>query len=258
MEVLVKKAYGYHGSRQRKRVRFPRRHILARIIKLEEDRAMQDGDFDPAKMAPPRPLGLVQGQEGILAKSTAVRVNLASWLPMSLRLTKLDLVYSTNLHGRTLERFYSHVGKHRHTITLCQVLETNATIGMFASQAWHVSSHVYGDGECFLFRAQPDPVGYHWKPTPGVIEDDDETEQTALLTQFMVGRENFISMGGNPDGSSGLRLNEDLTKGESAAAEGFGNEPLAKGVGRMFEVGLVEVYRLVRQVDGKGIDDVAF
>ena len=67
----------------------------------------------------------------------------------------------------------------------------------------------------------------------------------ALLEQFQVGRPHFISMGGNPDGSCGLRLNEDLTRGESAPASGFGNEESLAGAGLgAFQVGLVEVYRL--------------
>jgi hypothetical protein len=61
-------------------------------------------------------------------------------------------------------------------------------------------------------------------------------------------------MGGNQDGSAGLRLNEDLTIGESSPAAGFENEPLhgvGVGNGGIFDVGLVEVYGLVRQIDGR-------
>lgn len=57
-------------------------------------------------------------------------------------------------------------------------------------------------------------------------------------------------MGGNNQGGAGLRLNEDLTKAESSSAAGFDNEPLLPGSGGMFEVGLVEIYQLVRQMDG--------
>ena len=57
-------------------------------------------------------------------------------------------------------------------------------------------------------------------------------------------------MGGNDHGGSGLRINEDLTKGESSTAAGFDNDPLLPAAGGMFEVGLVEVYQLVRQMDG--------
>ena len=72
-----------------------------------------------------------------------------------------------------------------------------------------------------------------------------EASNTALLEQFQVATATYISMGGNPDGSCGLRFNEDLTRAESAPAVGFDNEPLA-GVKGDLEIGLVEVYGLKR------------
>jgi len=69
--------------------------------------------------------------------------------------------------------------------------------------------------------------------------------KSALLEQFQVGTSSYISMGGNRDGTCGLRLNEDLTRAESAPAEGFNNEPLA-GVEGDLQIGLVEVYGLIR------------
>ena len=52
---------------------------------------------------------------------------------------------------------------------------------------------------------------------------------------------------------SGLRLNEDLTRGSTSKSIGFDNEELiAEGV-EVFEVGLVEVYRFIRDVDNKPV-----
>ena len=280
MDTLVRKAYGYHGNRARRRMRFPRRHILARIIRLEEERVRQQlVELEQPEQQvllsapPPRPLELISPPETCkLLKDPLIRSHLASWFPVSLRQSKLELLFSTDEHGRTLERFYSHVSGSKLTITVIQLLENDAVIGMFASQAWHISSKVYGDGECFLFRASPDPQCYKWIPTGGGgdvvydLMDDDESHSSslfggsskqqksrALLEQFQVGRPGFISMGGNPNGTCGLRLNEDLTRGESAAAVGFGNDgPLVAGMD-IFDVGLVEVYRLVRM--GESFDD---
>ena len=82
----------------------------------------------------------------------------------------------------------------------------------------------------------------------------DDLGDLALLNQFMVSRDTFISMGGNKDGSSGFRINEDLTIGESSPAAGFDNEPLhGVGKGSVFSLGLVEVYGLVRQIDGRAV-----
>ena len=138
------------------------------------------------------------------------------------------------------------------------MLDNNAVIGLYASQVWHLSPLVYGDGECFLFRLDPDPQCWKWKPDPHHTQsldqedEDDETEinrSRSLLEQFMVGRQHFISMGGNDGGESGFRLNEDLTKGESSPARGFDNDPLP--FLSNFEVGVVEVYQLRTSFDGK-------
>lgn len=294
-EFLVRKAYGVHGRGIRKQMRFPRRSILQRIIRMEEDRIRSDDALDEngEYLEPPaRPLGLVQkpppefGHEqvkSVLAQSVASRQHIAQWLPLTLRLTNMDLLFSTNYHGRTLERFYAHLKDVKHSILLCEVLQTasdantgsaatntsgRTVVGMYASQAWRPSPQVYGDGGCFLFRLEPDPQSWKWsprRPKDGSrlmdqfdLENEDDgrssKNDTALLEQFMVGTRTYISMGGNPDGSCGLRFNEDLTRGESSTAVGFDNEPLhGTGRGSVFEVGLVEVYGLVRQIDGQAL-----
>ena len=128
------------------------------------------------------------GGEGVLA-TTLVRKKLAEWLPYGLRYTSdLQLVYSTNIHGRSLGMFYdclaeerqqqqyissipSSTSKSNHTILLMEVLlpatppsssttmvttttgkKKRLTVGMYASQRWHRTNKVYGDGRCFLFR----------------------------------------------------------------------------------------------------------
>lgn len=292
-EFLVKKAFGAHGRGPSRgfgrggaiRV-FPRRQILARIIKMEYARICEQHEIMETVTRPPvRPLGLVQPPppedprnepvRAILTQPIEHRRHLAEWLPLSLRLTNLELIFSTNHHGRMLETFYSHVKRAKHTVVLCEVLtksnyqcssssERSSTnnnnnhnsnektiIGMYASQAWRVSNHVYGDGECFLFRlSSPKHKAQCWTWRPRVHVDDADFEvqgssaNALLFEQFMVSTHSYIAMGGSPDGSSGLRLNEDLTKGDSSSAAGFDNEPLVENES-IFDVGLVEVYDLV-------------
>ena len=293
-EILVKKAYGVHGKGVRKRFRFPRRPILARIIQLEETRywretrALQNGtpagEAGGIKEVVP-PLGLVvpkpptdpnkEREVPKLTESTYIRTKLAEWLPLSLRFTKLDMIYSTDHHGRTLEQFYHRVKKSRHTILVLEPFDNSSTtntpdmvIGMYASQTWHASTKVYGDGSCFLFRIVPenDELTACWKWHPKELSSLEEENNdsnsginaAALLEQFQVSTREFISMGGNSDGTSGLRLNEDFTKAESAPAEGFDNDSLfvnqaVDSRSSLFEVGLVEVYQMVRQMDGVAI-----
>ena len=276
-EVVVNKAYGVHGRGIRQRFRFPRRPILTRIIQLEEDafwaRQMEEAsDFLPGKIDV-KPLGLVPVKPSLdpdreapvpkLAESTMVRTQLAEWLPLSLRFTKMELIYSTNHHGRTLENMYRCVAQARRTIMLIEPISTKQemVIGMFAPQTWHPSTRVYGDGSCFLFRivegdsSRTNCWKWHSKELKSILSeegDDDvnENNAAALLEQFQVSTHNYISMGGNSNGTSGLRLNEDLTKGESSPASGFDNDSLA---GDLFEIGLVEVYQLVREMDGRAV-----
>lgn len=336
-EFLVKKAYGVHGKGVRKRFRFPRRPILARIIEIEEEkyrkekqerRALyqsKDGDGDhPGEeddiaegmtefyMDQIEPLGLVNAlsttnstREQViptLAASAFVRTKLAEWLPLSMRFTKLDLVYSSSYHGRTLENVYRCLDKSRHTIFILEPYgrrekRDRYLIGMYASHTWRPSTRVYGDGRSFLFRIDldDDPKERNetneeekgqkcskdhsdgsksWKWHPADMLDfgasssfDNEiadsqfgsifsnmqqaaSRKAALVETFQVSTANFLSLGGNEEGGAGLRLNEDLTKAESSCADGYDNEPLLPDVGGMFEVGLVEVYQLVRQMDG--------
>ena len=318
-EVLVKKAYGVHGRGVRKRFRFPRRPILSRLVEMEEERYRAEqlkmttksdasstnddnktdstaGDFylhqiEPLGLIiPPPPTDpLVEPIVPRLAASTFVRTKLAEWMPLSLRFTKLDLVFSTSHHGRTLEAFYRNVSKSTHTVLIMEPFDdpynkNKILVGMYASHAWHPSSRVYGDGRCFLFRIvldeenkcykggsdsstdKPPPESKCWKWQPAdlfdlgsaTMSDDQDVDSSskshasaqAALETFQISTKDFLGMGGNDKGGSGLRLNEDLTKAESSCAAGFDNEPLLPGAGGMFEVGLLEVYQIVRQMDG--------
>eukprot|EP00980_Cylindrotheca_fusiformis_P017471 scaffold5466_cov90-Cylindrotheca_fusiformis.AAC.3 len=273
VDLLIKKAYGVHGKGVRKRYRFPRRPILQRIIQLEEERYWNERTGGAVETPPTNPVGLVVPKNGdndddkvpmpVLAKSTLVRTKLAEWLPLSLRFTKLDLIFSTNYHGRTLENFYRETKKTKHTIMLVEPLNVeNTVVGCYASQTWHPSTKVYGDGACFLFRittegGEGEGESKCWKwhyPKSNLLEEEEDdasirtANSTAILEQYQVGTREYISMGGNSQGGAGLRLNEDLTKGESSKATGFDNLPLAYE--EMFEVGQVEVYQLVREMDG--------
>lgn len=265
-DVVVRKAYGIHGRGFRKQMRFPKRSILRRIIKMEEERLLEEGmEAGDWEEAPSSPLGLVPCLETVneepvkpvLLVHPEARLHLARWIPLSMRLTNVSLLYSTNYHGRSLEMLYSRVKHAKHTVTVMEVLSSSYVIGMYASQAWRISNQVYGDGECFLFRLSPEAQQWKWRPDPDetqLLQDMEDNKQTALLEQFMVGTKGYISMGGNRDGSSGLRLNDELTIGESSPAEGFHNEPLhGLGQGSVFQIGLLEVYGLVSQIDGRPV-----
>ena len=232
--------------------RYPRRRALRRVIKFHEKTALDNAPIY-VDQTPPKPLGFTS-DDCALAKPPIVRSNLAKWLPPSLRATKLDLIYSTELHGRSLASLYDNCGRYKNTITLIEVLaggNESTVVGMFATDPWRINSATFGDGECFLFRASPDAKSFNWAP-PDLNFD---LESNTVREQFMVAKNEYMAMGANTDGTNGLRLGQELITGESHRALGFENEPLP-GIGRpSFDIGVLEVYRLVREIDGKSGDD---
>jgi len=269
-EVLLRQAYGFNGRRYKRRRSFPRRKFINRIMEYNEQLAETYSPSHSFELSI-RPLGFVEGDIPIvLAKQATTRLILTQYLPFAYKSTKIKLMYSSNVHGRCLKTFYKHCANAKYTITLMEVLQTGGTIGMFATETWHSSRKIYGDGECILFRLSPNPVCYSWthqtlasdcshdgSSTGSILSNDAESfinNEEALLSEFMVSNDNFISMGSNSDGTCGLRLNEDLSKGTSAKARGFNNEPLAGDEYPEFDVGLVETYQLIREIDGRAID----
>lgn len=262
-EASIKQAYGSSGrKRYRSRRSFPRRRFINKLLAFNEKWA-EEFSSDQYLTLTTRPLGFVEGNIPIvLAKKSSVRLSLANFLPTSYKSTKIELIYSSNTHGRSIGTFYKHCARSKKTIVLLEVLQTGATIGMFASDTWRNCRNVYGDGECTLFRLFPNPECYHWKhelsdSARNLFDGDDSNlniKSEAALGQFMMSGDSFISMGNNQQGLNGLWLNEDLSKGSSAKALGFNNEPLAGLHLSEFDVGLVEVYHLLREVDGKAID----
>jgi hypothetical protein len=275
-DVLIKQSYGFNGKRYRTSRTFPRRRFIQRLMGYNNEWASRVSSDHVLELTE-KPLGFVEDELPIvLAKNASERLKLSEFLPFSYKSTKIDLIYSTNVQGRSLQMFYKHCAKAKHTIVLIEILNNGATIGMFATDTWRNNPKMYGDGNCFLFRLKPDPVAFHWRhesalpkstvpESPlhpnGATNEGNESDHgmgkirsEGLNGQFMISRNNFISLGNNEDGSSGLRLNEDLSKGSSSKARGFNNEPLAGAEYPEFDVGLVEVYQLVREIDGRAID----
>ena len=232
---------------------YPNRRMLRRALKYHEKWATENMPVYIDE-TPPKPIGYILSDEKpiTLAKRTVLRSNLAKWLPVSLKTTKLDLIYSTEVHGRSLASFYNQCNRYKNTIVLIEanVDNTTAIIGMFASAGWQVNPNSYGDGECFMFRAHPNPKVFNWTPDFAGI---DSVESQAIREQYMVAKPGFLAMGANAEGTNGIRLDEYFTDGESYSALGFDNEPLPGRNRSKFDIGVVEAYRLIREVDGGAV-----
>ena len=229
--------------------RYPRRSLLGRMNRFHEKWALEIMPTLIDEISS-KPLGVTSSSSSgcVLAKQANVRVNLANWLHPSLKSTKLDLIYSTEKHGRSFVSFYNQCHKTKNTVLLVEAINGNdsSIVGMFASHAWAINHHSIGDGNCFLFRIDPVPTCWYWTPDVHASTNLHDLENLAVREQFMIARSDFIAMGANREGTNGLRLDSDLSKGESHSAAGFDNEPLPGQHHKTFDVGIVEVYQLVR------------
>lgn len=255
---LDHQAYGVQKSlRILTRPIFPGRDFVSRLISSNEEWA-ENNVSTVSIHEDTKPLGLVEGGYPIqLAKHSPERLQLAQWLPPALQSTKLDLIYSSNHHGRSLEMFYRCCSSARHTLTIMEVLGTDRVIGMYATQTWHNNPDGYGDGGVFLFRLKPNPQCFRYiigKSQTALI--DDAEQNTSCLEdagQLMISSRTFISLGVGEGGASGLRLNDDLTRGSTSKSIGVESAVLVADGVEVFDIGLVEVYRFIREVDNKPV-----
>jgi hypothetical protein len=112
--------------------------------------------------------------------------------------------------------------------------------------------------ECFRYKVTSSTAVSSFIGAEGELKDDDDENNKATrlqdVGQLMISSDTFISMGVGEDGASGLRLNEDLTRGSTSKSIGFDNDELVGPGIEVFDVGLVEVYRFIRDVDNKPVD----
>lgn len=242
---LYHQAYGVQKSlRILTRPIFPGRDFVSRLISNNEEWA-EKNEGTVSIHEDTKPLGLVEGDYPIeLAKHSPERLLLSQWLPPALQSTKLDLIYSSNHHGRSLDMFYRCCSSARHTLTIMEVLGTDRVIGMYASQTWHNNPDGYGDGGCFLFRLKPNPQCFRYtigeSHLPSCDDDGQAEQNTSCLDdagQLMISSREFISMGVGEGGASGLRLNEDLTRGSTSKSICENDVLVAEGI-EVFDIGL--------------------
>lgn len=201
-DIFLTQAYGVQKSfRILTRPIFPSLDFVSRLISNNEDWAERNQNTLPIH-EDMKPLGLVEGEVPVvLAKHSPERLKLAQWLPPSLQSTRLDLIYSSSHHGRSLDMFYRCCSTAIHTLTILEVLGTETVIGMYATQKWHNNPDGYGDGECFLFRLKPKPECFRYKVGASHIASfDEEWEQENVCHlddagQLMIGSDQYISMG---------------------------------------------------------------
>jgi hypothetical protein len=271
-DELMKVAFGSFGSYLRKRLSFPKRAFITRrnrvneaygeAFKRDNERFEFTGERDaPAfqisadRQGGPTTLVPAEIEENMraatrLGSSEQLRFQLAQWVPPKMQSRKLELVYASDVDGKTLSNLYAATKSAGATITLVEVLATGEIVGMYASHSWHAATSVYGDGTCFVCKFGGGGVKYGWVPSSSSNgeeeeEDDDDDGDNHGSDQFMLSTSAFMLMGGNGDGSASLKLGEDLALGFSAESSVFRNAALVEGVKARdgFDTAAVEVYR---------------
>ena len=205
-----------------------------------------------------KPISYTQNEDCKLVLPAMHRMNINKWIPNGLHDTKLDLVFSTNMHGRSLEMLYSKLAHVQCTLFLIEVLQTGDIIGMFIGKSIK-RNLMHTAGECFIFSLTPNAACYQWNNMPLLSNQNNnnntatETTTTTTTDLSLVVKDDYLAMGINKNGTCALRINEDMTEGESYACSIFSdNKPLAGDEFKEFEIGLIEVYQFLR-FDNKSV-----
>eukprot|EP00026_Physarum_polycephalum_P001935 Phypoly_transcript_01938.p1 GENE.Phypoly_transcript_01938~~Phypoly_transcript_01938.p1 ORF type:complete len:827 (+),score=146.83 Phypoly_transcript_01938:38-2518(+) len=148
---------------------------------------------------------------------------LRRYLNSSLAFHDWTLLYSTNVHGISLNTMYSRVRDKGGVFIIIQDTKRNV-FGGFASESLHVSRTYYGTGESFLFKLAPALSVYPWPNSNSF---------------FIYTTEDFISMGGGEQGQYGFWLDSDFNKGTTGYCSTFHNPPLTD---EQFECLALEVW----------------
>ncbi|KAF2650745.1 TLD-domain-containing protein [Lophiostoma macrostomum CBS 122681] len=216
----------------------------------------------------------------LLTKQLAEEIRLL--VPPRLQLVDdWSLAYSLEQNGVSLATLYEksddYRGKRGGFVLVVQDA-SGGVFGAYLSEAPHPSSHFFGNGECFLWRASilpaiPDLASL--PPPPSADTTNAQRMTTVAAPKSMLSppasgqgsrsgtstperirfkafpysgvndymmfcEQNYLSVGGG-DGHYGLWLNDNLEKGISSSCPTFGNEPLSDD-GTKFDVLGVELW----------------
>ena len=149
---------------------------------------------------------------------------LALEFPLRHRTNPWSLVYSTALHGMSLQSLYRRAQGVAPSVLLVRDMK-GYVFGAYVTSPWRVHHRYYGEGETFVFRLSPRGAAYHW---------DQSADSEASTNQFFqLGEPESIALGG--DGGFALRLDGDLKYGSSRPSGTFRNPILASTADFMVE-----------------------
>uniref|UniRef100_A0A1B0BMQ6 Oxidation resistance protein 1 n=1 Tax=Glossina palpalis gambiensis TaxID=67801 RepID=A0A1B0BMQ6_9MUSC len=136
---------------------------------------------------------------------------LCSHLPARAEGYSWSLVFSTSLHGFSLNSLYRKMQRLESPILIVIEDTDHNVFGALTSCSLHVSDHFYGNGESLLYKFNPSFKVFHW---------------TGENLYFIKGNVESLLVGAG-NGRFGLWLDGDLNQGRSQSCSTYGNEPLA-------------------------------
>lgn len=138
---------------------------------------------------------------------------MAQGVPVRFHESALELLYSTNLHGMSLQTLFNRVKTT--TPTLLAIRDTKERVfGCYAAAPWKASAtRYYGTGESFVFGTVGSDVAkvYKW------------SRENSF---FQFTSSNFLAIGGGAGSHFALWVDEDLLMGTTSACSTFGSPPL--------------------------------
>eukprot|EP00612_Vaucheria_litorea_P002231 CAMPEP_0171456694 /NCGR_PEP_ID=MMETSP0945-20130129/3069_1 /TAXON_ID=109269 /ORGANISM="Vaucheria litorea, Strain CCMP2940" /LENGTH=540 /DNA_ID=CAMNT_0011982151 /DNA_START=449 /DNA_END=2071 /DNA_ORIENTATION=- len=111
------------------------------------------------------PFKLSKDSSGVLLQEEFLRATLVKWVPQILRHKELRCIFSTESNGYSLAALYRLCKPTSPSLLIIEVQDTNELIGAYCTDGWHLSNTIYGSGQCFLFKLNPEPTVYKWRHT---------------------------------------------------------------------------------------------
>jgi len=167
-----------------------------------------DSTDDSAKLSLPT----LHGDSKLLTPELIDQIRIR--LPVRCKFYDWRLVYSSELHGFSINTLYNKSRQENGPALLIIKDYENNIFGAYTSDSWKINPGYYGNGECFLFHLSPDTPEFYMA--------------TMNNTFFMCARRDLIAIGGGRSGNFGLFIDSELLNGSTGHCETFNNKSLTK------------------------------
>lgn len=179
--------------------------------------------------------------------------DLWQYIPERAAVKTVSVVFNSNNDGTSLQTFFSRVDPYEESIIIIRTIK-NEVFGCYCSSSWSHrktqaqnaanKSYYFGNGETFLFTLQPKLSVYLWigktdsnnqltqmQPNGGYtpyspIHRNSVTD--VISTQLFMSASSQELIVGSGNGSFGLWLDADLTRGKTDHCKTFNNQPLCE------------------------------